>query len=67
MLQAVWFALANLQELDDSERALGLDRAAVLIEKHTNALETVWHGSEMPEALRDVMREAREELSKAAG
>ncbi|MCC7192177.1 MAG: hypothetical protein IT444_05280 [Phycisphaeraceae bacterium] len=67
MLQAVWFALANLQELDASERALGLDRAAVLIEKHTKTLEAVWRGSELPEALRDVMREAREELSKATG
>jgi hypothetical protein len=38
MLQAVYFALKHLQDLDSQEKALGLDRAQVLITKHTNAI-----------------------------
>jgi hypothetical protein len=66
MLQAVWFALANLGELDAAERSLGLDRAAVLIEKHSRNLTAIWRGVAMPKTLREVIREAREEWRKAS-
>jgi hypothetical protein len=64
MLQAVWFSLANLEELDPAERALGLDRAGVLVEKHTAALEETWRGVEMPLALRELISDAVGELRR---
>lgn len=63
MLQAVWFALQHLDELPPDERALGLDRAALLIDKHAGALESRWSdGEPMPEALRDIIHDARTQL-----
>ena len=67
MLQAVAFALANLGELEESERALGVDRAEVLIEKHTAALEALWPNGDQPAALREIVSDAREELRRAQG
>lgn len=66
MLQAVWFALANLSKLDAAERALGLDRAQVLIDKHANALEEIWRGQTMPAALRELIADARREHRRAS-
>lgn len=63
-LQAVWFALREVDVLPESERALGLDRAALLIEKHTRSLESAWADAAMPELLRVLMADAREELEK---
>ena len=38
-LQAVWFALQHLDDLPPDERALGRDRAGVLITRHTRLRE----------------------------
>lgn len=59
MLQAVWFALQHLEELPADERALGLDRAKVLIDKHAAALETRWLGAAMPPPLGELIADAR--------
>jgi len=67
MLQAVWFALREVETLPRPERALGLDRAEVLIEKHTAAIEATWAGAEMPAALRELIGDAKHELAKHAG
>ncbi|MEX1017713.1 MAG: hypothetical protein WD534_10170 [Phycisphaeraceae bacterium] len=67
MLQAVWFALQQVDELDRAERALGLDRAAVLIEKHAAALEQRWQGQAMPEAMRGLIDDARAMLKAKEG
>src|SRR5947209_4799460 len=48
MLQAVWFALRDLHQLDPAERALGIDRADVLIERHTAALLARWREPGLP-------------------
>ena len=64
MLQAVAFALENLGELESSERALGIDRAEVLIEKHVASLEELWP-SEKPAALCELVDDAREALRRA--
>ena len=45
MLQAVRFALQDLDELPDDQRALGLDRAEILIDKHVDALSRRWHAT----------------------
>ena len=48
-LQAVWFALGQLEELGDAERALGLDRAGVLIDRHAGAIRKRFGDTPMPE------------------
>lgn len=65
MLQAVWFALQHLEELDAEERALGLDRAEVLIEKHTAALHQRWQGIDMPTELNHLIDDAHAQLTEA--
>jgi len=64
MLQAVWFALQHLDSLEDDERALGIARAEVLIERHAAALEHRWRGKQMPEELVRLLTDAREALEK---
>ena len=65
MLQAVWFSLGQLEGLDLSERAVGLDRAAVLIEKHGAALRRRWDGEPLPTQIDDVVRDAARRLEAA--
>jgi hypothetical protein len=57
MLQAVWFALRHLDELPPDEQAVGRDRARVLIERHTQALQDRW-GDTMPSSMRELIEEA---------
>ena len=66
MLQAVWFALQHLDELDAAERALGLDRAELLIEKHAGQVEARFADAPMPTALRELIDEARAQLRVAS-
>jgi len=65
MLQAVWFALQHLTELCASERALGLDRAEILIDKHAAVLRDLWAGRLLPEALTELIADARGSLKQA--
>lgn len=59
-LQAVWFALSHLHQIADiSERALGLERAAWLIERHRQSLQQTWRDQEMPPAMRELMDDAQ--------
>jgi len=67
MLQAVVFALEHLTELDAGERALGLDRAALLIEKHAGALAGRWGDNTMPPAMRELVGAARDQLARQQG
>ena len=64
MLQAVWFALGHLDELDRDERLLGLDRAEVLIDKHAAAIESRFASLTLPEQLRDLIADARRRLTE---
>ena len=63
-LQAVWFALQHLGELDADERALGLDRAAVLIDKHVAALRRRFGGESLPPQLQELVSDATRELAR---
>ena len=67
MLQAVWFALQHLDELGPDERALGLDRAELLIETHSRHLHARWHESSMPSMLSEIMNDARCQFEVVAG
>ena len=65
MLQAVWFSLQHLHELAPPERALGIARADVLIEKHELELRQRW-SKRLPEKIAELIAEAREKLAAAA-
>lgn len=59
MLQAVWFALGQMSELDDGQRMLGLDRAAVLIEKLEQAVRNRWPNEALPDLVSELIDDAR--------
>jgi hypothetical protein len=63
MLQAVWFALQHLDELDVPERALGIDRAEVLIERHRAALEARWQCQGLPGLVHELVDDALRQLA----
>ena len=67
MLQAVWFALQNLDELDDAERAVGLDRAQLLIDKHGGVIRDRWRNREMPSMLCELLADAHRQCEVASG
>ncbi len=60
-LQAVAMALSEAGELDREQRALGCDRARVLIERHRNEL----HGIFGPDALQPMLRELIDDAEAA--
>ncbi|HYE02951.1 MAG TPA: hypothetical protein VD963_06925 [Phycisphaerales bacterium] len=70
-LQAVTFALGDLDRLAGAdhagagERAVALDRAEVLVRRHGRELEALWAGSEMPALVRELADDARAALEAA--
>lgn len=66
-LQAVIAALSELDQLPDEEQALGLDRAEVLVETHSQAVKERFEraGSELPDQIRQMIDEAHEAIKKA--
>ena len=58
-LQAVTHALSELDDLEADERALGLDRAEMLIRQHAGDVNRIWTGHEIPEAVREMVDDAR--------
>jgi hypothetical protein len=64
-LQSVAFALGEVDALGAEERALGLDRASVLVRTHAGDLHSVWRGEAMPDALREVVDDAQRALTLA--
>jgi len=69
MLQAVWFALKDMDALTDGERGLGLDRAEILIDKHAAALDRRWAEAgqtPIPTQLIDLIDDARSQFASAA-
>jgi len=67
MLQAVWFALQNLDELDDAECAVGLDRAQLLIDKHGGVIRNRWRNREMPGMLCELLADAQRQYEVVSG
>ncbi|MCA9288664.1 MAG: hypothetical protein KDA05_08770 [Phycisphaerales bacterium] len=66
-LQAVAFALAEVDGLPADERAAGLDRAEVAIKEHASAVHAAYRGVEMPGMLRRCVEDARRALREAQG
>ncbi|MEO1009424.1 MAG: hypothetical protein AAFX79_12755 [Planctomycetota bacterium] len=65
-LQATAMALGELDEVDDDERPLALDRASVTIEKHAQELAERWAGVPWPEELHELIEDARAALAAAS-
>jgi len=59
-LQAVWFALRQMDALDPAEQALGLDRAGVLIARHSDAIRSRFSGHTLPEGLQSLLNDVDE-------
>jgi len=66
-LQAVWFALDEMDGLSDDQKALGIDRAAVLIQTHGASLRKRWVGEAMPNGLIELIHDAESRLQAARG
>ena len=65
MLQAVWFSLQHLDELNPQERLLGLDRAELLSRKHAGAIQARFGRGELPAQLAEPISDAEQQLQKA--
>ena len=63
MLQAVWFALQQLDGLAVDEVQLGLDRAELLIDKHGDAIHSRWDAADRPAMLDELIVDARTMLA----
>ena len=64
-LQAVTHACAELGDLDPDERALGADKADMLIKKNAGELNRIWTGEVMPEAVVELLEDAQLALAAA--
>jgi hypothetical protein len=66
-LQAVWFALGQMDGLSEAERTLGLDRAGVLIRRHRDAIETRFSEKPLPEDLISLLDDVTEAYQREKG
>ncbi len=64
-LQAVTFALADLELLIPADRAVARDKAAILVEKAAEDLQAIWDRSPQPELLMEILKDARLALAGA--
>ncbi len=64
-LQAITFALGQLNDLPEDERALGLDRAEILLRQESGNLNATWRGEPMAPAILDLMSDALRALCAA--
>lgn len=62
-LQALTMALREAETLDDEELALALDRARLLLQKHTRALEGLF-GERLHPMLVELIEDARKALEE---
>ena len=64
-LHAVGFALRQIDRLEEDERPLARDRAAVLVREHVARLDELWRGTPMPESLLELQDAVRTALERA--
>lgn len=65
-LQALTHALREIDTLPPAEYAPGVDRASVGVRTLVQELHAIWRGEPMPEALTEIIADAREWLEVAA-
>lgn len=66
-LQAVTFALGDIEGLSRADRAVGLDRAEMLIRQHAAALHALWRGEAMHAEVSALIDDAGAALAAARG
>jgi hypothetical protein len=66
-LQAVAFALGEVDHLEPAERALSIDRAETLIRKFATELHEAWRGEPLHQGLEELVSEARRALAESRG
>lgn len=66
-LQALIHAIGEIDELDDQQRLVGLDKSAVAIRQHTASIHQTWAGELLPEALDELITDARTAWEAADG
>lgn len=64
-LHAVTLACAGLDDLPEGERALGLDRAGLMVRRHAGNIHEAWRGEPLPEGLQALENEAFEAVRRA--
>lgn len=64
-LQSVVFSLSEIGDLEPEERALGLDRGAILLRESAETIHRAWRGTPLPEKLDELIRDARLALEAA--
>ena len=65
-LQALCMALNETHELDPNERALGLDRAQILLERHIHALQKAFGTTNLHPMLMELIADAHKAIDYAA-
>lgn len=58
-LQATAFALSEIHRLPTDERLLGIERAEYIVRERSTELDKLWRGHPMPEAMLDLLTDAR--------
>ena len=66
-LQALCMALKEVDELPADERALGVDRARILLDRHTAGLREAFGPGELPAMLEELVSDARGAIEAAEG
>lgn len=66
-LQAITFALAELDRLPPGERAVGLDRAEVGARRYAAELHEIWKGMDLPGEVVALVEDAQRALAAARG
>ena len=64
-LQAITFALGDVDRLDASDRGLARDRAGIGIEAASGVLESVWEGVSIPGGLLEIADDAAHAMEAA--
>lgn len=64
-LQAITFALAEIDRLEIPDRGLARDRAAIGVEEASSRLDALWSGVPMPETLLEIASDAAVALEAA--
>lgn len=65
-LQAMAMALAELDRIDDSERAVALDRAEITCRDAAGAIHELWRGEPVPELVVELIDDSRVAFERAA-
>ncbi len=65
-LQAICFALSEIHRLPTDERLLGIERAEYIVRERSVELDRLWRGYPMPDAMLDLLTDARHAVQHAS-